>query len=487
MAIDQGTTSSRAIIFDQELQPLCQAQQELTLDYPQSGWVEVDPQQLWKTTLNVCQQVQQQLDSSQWSLHCIGITNQRETTIIWDRQTGEAIYPAIVWQDRRTASYCSALKSQGLEENIQQRTGLLLDPYFSASKIAWILDNVEGARARAENGELAFGTVDSYLLWQLSGGGLHATDVTNASRTSLFNISTLQWDPALLNIFNIPAALLPDVKQSSDDYGHTDAEWLGRSIPISGVAGDQQAASLGQGCLAKGDIKSTYGTGCFMMLNTGNDIIKSQHKLLSTIAYQIDGNVCYALEGSIFIAGAAIQWLRDKLKIIEHAAQSEQFAIEAKGEQDLYFIPAFSGLGAPHWQADARGMIVGITANTNSRHIAKAALEAIAFQTSDLITAMRADGAIINDIKVDGAMTSNSWFCQCLANLCQQSILRPQNIESTATGAAILAGLYDHTFSLQYIQHLQQYHHFIPMMSKQECEGRHQGWQSALSMLIGEK
>lgn len=440
LSIDQGTTSSRAIVYDEKARPVFTAQQEFPQIYPHDGWVEHDPQAIWKSVHRTARKAMNSCDGM--VIEAIGITNQRETCIIWDRKTGEPIYNAIVWQDRRTADICEALKEQGYEQTVRTKTGLLLDPYFSASKIGWILDHITGARARAEAGELAFGTIDTYLIWQLTNGAVHATDATNASRTSLYNIMTGAWDMELCAIFNVPLELLPTVKNSMDDYGLTDAAILGEAIPIFGVAGDQQAASIGQGCLAAGDIKSTYGTGCFVMLNTGDEIVRSNNRLLSTIAVQIDGKPTYALEGSIFVAGAAVGWLRDGLGIIEEAAQCDAMARDLDNNTGVYMVPAFTGLGAPHWAPKARGAIYGLTRDTGPSHLARAALESVCYQTYDLLTAMQKDikDIAITTLNVDGGMAISDWTMQYLADMVQVEILRPTNMETTALGAALLAG-----------------------------------------------
>ena len=439
IALDQGTTSSRTIIFDQNYQIVEQAQQEFTQHFPEDGWVEHDAMDIWNTTLATAKQAMASAGVTAKDIAAIGITNQRETTVIWDRQTGEPIYNAIVWQDRRTAALCNQLKEQGLETSVTEKTGLLLDPYFSATKVAWILDSVSGARDRAERGELAFGTVDSWLLWNLTDGE-HATDATNASRTMLYNIHRGYWDDELLELFNVPRSLLPEVKDSAADFGTTSL--LGDPINIYGIAGDQQAATLGQACFDVGMMKSTYGTGCFALLNTGDTAVTSTNRLLTTIAYQLDGKPTYALEGSIFIAGAAVQWLRDGLGIIESASQSGQLAKDADPTQSVYMVPAFTGLGAPWWDADARGALLGLTRGTGPAEIAKAALESVCYQTLDLLNAMRADWAQEAEtvLRVDGGMVASDWTMQCLADILQAPVDRPVIAETTALGAAWLAG-----------------------------------------------
>ena len=445
LAIDQGTTSSRAILFDAQLQPVTSAQQEFVQHYPASGWVEHEPEDLWESTLAVCREALAQAGAGAGEVAAIGITNQRETTLLWDRRTGAAIHRAIVWQDRRTAERCAALEARGHGDLVAARTGLRLDPYFSGSKIAWILDNVPGARDRAERGELAFGTVDSFLLWRLTGGRVHATDATNASRTMLFDIHRGEWDADLLALLDIPASLLPEVRDCAALFGETEPDLFGAAIPIRGIAGDQQAATIGQACFSPGMLKSTYGTGCFALLNTGAKAVASQSRLLTTIAYQFGGERHYALEGSIFIAGAAVQWLRDGLGIIERASQSGPLAANADPGQQVYLVPAFTGLGAPHWDANARGAMFGLTRNTGPREFARAALEAVCFQTLDLLEAMRADwpeaegaGTVL---RVDGGMVASDWTMQRLADILSAPVDRPEVLETTALGAAYLAGL----------------------------------------------
>ncbi|MCD6035686.1 MAG: glycerol kinase [Rickettsiales bacterium] len=439
LAIDEGTTSSRAIVFDAKGEIVSLAQTEFTQHYPNNGWVEHDPEELWEATLNVCRKA---ISEAGRPIASIGITNQRETTVIWERKSGQAIYPAIVWQDRRTAEMCEQLKAAGHEKIIHRKTGLLLDPYFSATKIAWILDNVKGARARAENGELAFGTIDTFILWRLTEAKVHATDATNASRTSLFNINTQQWDDALLKLFNIPASLLPEVKDSAADFGTTRLLTEDKSaIAIGGIAGDQQAATIGQACFAPGMVKSTYGTGCFMVANTGDTPCYSQHQLLTTIAYRLNGKPTYALEGSIFIAGAAVQWLRDKLHLITHAKETDALAASLSDNCGVYLVPAFTGLGAPHWDANARGAIFGVTRDTGIAEIVRATLESVVYQTCDLLNAMAKDGLSLHSLRVDGGMVKSDWLCQFLSDMGNVSVKQPKVLETTAWGAVCLAGL----------------------------------------------
>ena len=440
LAIDQGTTSTRAILFDSTAQPVAIAQRELQQHYPELGWVEHDPEDIWRDALAVSREALEGVDIQR--VAAIGITNQRETAVVWNRSTGEPVHRAIVWQDRRTAERCAELKTDGAEALISERTGLLLDPYFSATKVAWILDNVPAARARAERGELAFGTVDSFLLHRLTGGSVHATDVTNASRTSLFDIRNNRWDPELCRLFRVPEAMLPAVHENSRIFGTTAPGLFDAEIPIAGMAGDQQAALFGQACFEPGMAKSTYGTGCFMLLNTGEEAVRSKHRLLTTPAWRIGGRTTYALEGSIFIAGAAIKWLRDGLGVIAHASETDSLATQVPDNHGIYMVPAFVGLGAPHWDPEARGAIYGLTLNASAAHLARAALEAVAYQTLDLIEAMIADGASSPaEIRLDGGMAANAWLCQFLADILQLPVERPRNLETTALGAAFHAGL----------------------------------------------
>jgi len=442
LAIDQGTTSSRAVVFNDQQQIVGMGKMEFTQHYPADGWVEHVPEEIWATCLWSCKTALRKAGVTARDIAAIGITNQRETTIVWDRATGKAIHNAIVWQDRRTHKLCARLKRDGHEPMVAKKTGLLLDPYFSATKISWILDNVPGARKRAEKGELAFGTVDSYLIWRLTGGRSHVTDVTNASRTLLFNIATNCWDEDLLALFRIPAALLPEVKDSADDFGVTDAAILGAAINIYGSAGDQQAATIGQACFRPGMLKSTYGTGCFALLNTGSDMVRSKNRLLTTIAYRLDGKTTYALEGAIFMAGASVQWMRDMLKLFEKASDSGVLAARADEGQSVYLVPAFVGLGAPWWDAEARGAIYGLTRNTGAAELARAALESVSYQTRDLIDAMRKDwkGAKDTVLRVDGGMVASDWTMQFLADILGTLVDRPEILETTALGAAWLAG-----------------------------------------------
>jgi glycerol kinase len=443
LAIDQGTTSSRAILFDAALRVKAVAQEEFAQHYPASGWVEHDPSDLWATVAGTARAVIEKAGIRATDIAAIGITNQRETTLIWDRITGEPIHRAIVWQDRRTADTCAALKAAGHEPMITARTGLLLDPYFSGTKITWMLDHVPGARARAERGELAFGTVDTFLIWKLTGGRVHATDATNASRTMIYDIGRGEWDADLCALLDIPMSLLPQVKDCAADYGTTRADLFGREIPILGLAGDQQAATVGQACFSPGMMKSTYGTGCFALLNTGADRVPSRNRLLTTIAYRLDGQTTYALEGSIFIAGAVVQWLRDGLKIIRHASETQPLADAADPLQDVVLVPAFTGLGAPYWRPDCRGAIYGLTRNSGPAELARAALESVGYQTRDLQEAMRSDWGAAADgiLRVDGGMTASDWAMQFLSDILGAPVDRPVVTETTALGAAYLAGL----------------------------------------------
>lgn len=442
LAFDQGTTSSRAIVFNKAGEPASIAQREFRQIYPQPGWVEHDPLEIWSTQVAVATEAVVRRGLHAADIHAIGITNQRETTIVWDRETGEPVYNAIVWQDRRTADHCERLKEKGFGSHIQQKTGLIIDAYFSATKIQWILDNVPGARQKATSGKLVFGTVDTWLVWKLTGGKVHVTDVTNACRSMLFNIHNLSWDEELLGLFGIPAAMLPEVKSSSEVYGETAGALFAEKIPIAGIAGDQQAALFGQMCSEPGMVKNTYGTGCFMLMNIGEKPIISQNNLVTTIAWKIGNDVRYALEGSIFIAGAVVQWLRDELKIIDRSADIEELAATVEDNGGVYMVPAFAGLGAPHWNQQARGTVFGITRGTSKAHIARAALESIAFQTMDVLRAMEADsGMSIRELRVDGGATVNDMLMQFQANVLNSRVIRPRVTEVTALGAAYLAGL----------------------------------------------
>lgn len=442
LSIDQGTTSSRALLIDHDGKVVDVAQQEFPQYFPQSGWVEHDPMEIWSSQLSVITSLLAKTKVTSADIHAIGITNQRETTVVWDRKTGDPIYPAIVWQDRRTASYCEELKKAGNLEKVRDKTGLLIDSYFSATKIKWILDNVEGARQKAEEGKLAFGTIDSWIVWNLTGGKQHLTDVSNASRTMLYNIHSNEWDKELLYLLDIPSSLLPEVKSSSEVYGDTSVEILNAAVPIAGIAGDQQSALFGQLCIEPGMVKNTYGTGCFMLMNTGTQAVQSNHQLLTTIAWKIGNEVTYALEGSIFIGGAVVQWLRDGLGIIKHSSDIESLAKSVDSTEGVYIVPAFAGLGAPHWDSHARGSIFGITRGTTDAHLARACVESIAFQTYDILVAMQKDAdADITELRVDGGATANNQLLEFQASLLGRQVVRPTNTETTAMGAAYLAGL----------------------------------------------
>ncbi|RWU10701.1 glycerol kinase GlpK [Pedobacter chitinilyticus] len=442
LSLDQGTTSSRAIVFDHSGEIIAIAQKEFTQIYPEAGWVEHNPGEIWSTQLSVATEVIAKANLTAADIKAIGITNQRETTVVWDKTNGKPVYNAIVWQDRRTSEYCNSIKKQGLSQKIQEKTGLIIDSYFSATKVKWVLEHLEGAREKAEKGELAFGTVDSWLIWNLTAGKVHVTDVSNASRTMLYNIHSLTWDKDLLELFGIPGSMLPEVKSSSEVYGTTAGNILAAQIPIAGIAGDQQSALFGQMCTQPGMVKNTYGTGCFMLMNIGKTPKTSTNNLLTTIAWQINGEVNYALEGSIFIAGAIVQWLRDELGLIEKSADVEQLAQKVEDTQGVYIVPAFAGLGAPYWNQDARGTITGITRGTNKSHMARAALESIAYQTMDVLNAMQADaGTPIAELRVDGGATANNLLMQFQADLLNCKVVRPEVTEVTAIGAAYLAGL----------------------------------------------
>jgi glycerol kinase len=483
LAIDQGTTSSRAILFSTEGKPVGVAQQEFPQHFPEDGWVEHDPEDIWHSTLSVCQEVMKENSVSAEQIVGIGITNQRETTIVWDRHTGDPVYNAIVWQDRRTAEYCEELQAEGLEPWVTDKTGLLLDPYFSSTKLKWILDHVPGVRERARAGDLLFGTVDTFLLWRLTGGASHMTDATNASRTMLYNIHEQVWDAELLERLNIPTGMLPEVKDCSAEFGHTEARLFGASIPILGIAGDQQAALIGQGCFESGMIKSTYGTGCFVIMNTGEQAIASKNKLLTTIAYQLDGKVTYGLEGSIFIAGAAVQWLRDGLKLIANAAETEAIAAGHPKAHGVYLVPAFTGLGAPYWDPNARGAIFGLTRDSGIADIVTATLQSVCFQTQDLFSAMQHDGAVPTILRVDGGMVENDWVTQHLADILQLPVDRPEVIETTALGVAYLAGLKAGVFSdiHEVANQWQLERRFEPAMAPEEAHSLYHGWENAVA------
>ncbi|MEY3620029.1 MAG: glycerol kinase GlpK [Bacteroidota bacterium] len=485
LSLDQGTTSSRAILFNQEGQIVSIAQKEFTQIFPTPGWVEHDALEIWSTQIGVASEVISKQSIQEDSIKAIGITNQRETTILWNNKTGIPIYNAIVWQDRRTADYCDELKLAGKQALIQEKTGLIIDAYFSASKIKWLLDHVEGARALAENGDLCFGTVDSWLVWKLTNGKVHVTDATNASRTMLYNIHSLEWDTELLDLFDIPASILPAVKSSSEIYGSTNLLVPNQEIPIAGIAGDQQAALFGQICTKPGMVKNTYGTGCFMLMHTGEKAVRSQNNLLTTIALQINGKTFYALEGSVFIGGAVVQWLRDGLKIIRNSDEIESLAASVPDTDGVYMVPAFAGLGAPYWNQHAKGTIVGITRGTSSAHIARAALESIAYQTYDVLKAMEADAQIpILELRVDGGATKNNLLMQFQSDLLNTKVIRPTMIETTALGAAYLAGLAigfwkdEATLSTKWV--VDQI--FEPLKDQEKIQKEIKGWQKAIQM-----
>jgi glycerol kinase len=487
LAIDQGTTSTRAIVFDKTLTPKASAQKEFKQFFPASGWVEHDPEEIWQSVIATCRAAIRKSGVKVSEIRSIGITNQRETIVLWDRKTGKPLHKAIVWQDRRTADICAGLKAQGLEAEFTTKTGLLLDPYFSGTKLAWLLDNVRGARDRAEKGQLCAGTIDTFMIWRLTGGKVHATDATNASRTLLFNIHSGEWDEDLLRILNIPRAILPDVKNCADDFGKTDKKILGAEIPIGGVAGDQHAALIGQACFKPGMMKSTYGTGCFAMLNTGDMPVPSQNRLLTTIAYQLKGKRTYALEGSIFVAGAAVQWLRDGLKLVAKASETDALAKAADATQNIYLVPAFVGLGAPYWNPDVRGAIFGITRATTKKELAKATLESVCFQSRDLLEAMKKDWpeARSTILRVDGGMTASDYTMQALADITAAPVDRPRNLESTALGAAYLAGLHcgllpePEAFAKQW----KRQKTFKPKMKSEVREAKYQAWLDCIRKL----
>lgn len=483
LALDQGTTSSRAIIFDKQGSVVSVAQKEFRQIFPQPGWVEHDPNEIWSTQLGVAAEAISKAGLAAENIAAIGITNQRETTVVWERDTGKPVYNAIVWQDRRTADYCDTLKKEGRDIMIQGKTGLIIDAYFSATKIKWILDNVEGAREKAVRGQLCFGTIDTWLIWNLTKGKIHATDVSNASRTMLLNIHTLQWDGELERLFEIPGSMLPQVRSSSEVYGETENILTAHRIPIAGIAGDQQSALFGQMCTQPGMIKNTYGTGCFMLMNTGEKAVPSSNNLLTTVAWKVNGITHYALEGSVFIAGAVVQWLRDGLGIIKSSAEVEELALKVKDSDGVYVVPAFAGLGAPYWNQHARGTIVGMTRGTNAAHIARAAIESIAYQTMDVLKAMEADSGIaIKELRVDGGATANNLLMQFQSDMLNTKVIRPEIIETTALGAAYLAGLaVGYWRSMEEIQ--QQWkvdREFEPQMPEEKRDQLAGGWARAI-------
>lgn len=483
LAIDQGTSSSRAIIFDEAARAVSSAQQEFPQSYPKPGWVEHDPEAIWESVVAVTKKALQQLDGDTSAVAAVGITNQRETTLLWDRESGKAVHPAIVWQDRRTADDCASLAAKGAEDAVIRKTGLRLDPYFSATKLAWLLDNVDGARRQAEAGKLAFGTVDCFLLWRLTGGKVHATDASNAARTMLFNIHAQAWDRELLELLRIPESLLPEVRDCASDFGVTERSVLGAELPIRAMVGDQQAALVGQAGFEPGMTKSTYGTGCFVITNTGDKALQSKNRLLTTVAWRLDGKVTYALEGSIFVAGSAMQWLRDELKVLTRADESEKIAAQTGVIDNVHVVPAFAGLGAPYWDPDARGAILGLSRDSSREQIITATLQSIAYQTRDLTEAMASDGISPAVIRVDGGMVSNDWFLQFLANILNIEVQRPTNIESTVLGAACLAGLACGLYAdLNDIGRLwQRDAEFRPDLAPERRDALYAGWLQAVS------
>ncbi|MEL6991111.1 MAG: glycerol kinase GlpK [Pseudomonadota bacterium] len=485
LAIDQGTTSSRAVLFDAKLQVTTIAQEEFTQHFPASGWVEHDPLDIWSSTVSTCRTAIDQAGLNAKDVAAIGITNQRETTLVWDRKTGRAVHNAIVWQDRRTSQMCQDLRAKGFEPLVTEQTGLLLDPYFSGTKLAWILDNVGGAREAAERGDLLFGTVDCYLIWKLTGGQVHATDATNAARTLLYDIKRGAWSAEICEILNVPLSMLPEVRDSAAEFGAATADLFGGEIPILGVAGDQQAATVGQACFSPGMMKSTYGTGCFALLNTGETPVASTNKLLTTIAYQLDGKPTYALEGSIFIAGAVVQWLRDGLGLVQAAQETQPLALKADETQNVIIVPAFTGLGAPYWNADCRGAVFGLTRNTGPAEMARAALESVGFQTRDLMEAMRADWASDSDqtLRVDGGMSASDWTMQFLADIIGAPVDRPHVLETTAMGAAWLAGMRADIYPGldEFSKGWARDQRFDPVMKDETRERRYTAWKRAVA------
>lgn len=487
IALDQGTTSTRAIVFDASGSIRGVAQREFPQHYPADGWVEHDAEDIWRDTQTVLREALARAGLRAQDIAALGITNQRETTVVWERASGQAIHRAIVWQDRRTADTCKSLRDQGATDLVQRKTGLLIDSYFSATKIAWLLDHVPGARGRAEKGELCFGTIDSFLLWRLSGGKVHATDATNASRTMLFDITAQDWDDELCALFRVPRAMLPEVRDCSGEFGATTSDLLGAAIPITGIAGDQQAATFGQACFAPGMMKSTYGTGCFALVNIGDKPVMSQHRLLTTVAYRLNGKPTYALEGSIFVAGAGVKWLRDKLHIVKDAAETAALAASVPDGHGVYVVPAFVGLGAPYWDSAARGAILGLTLDSSAAHVARAMLEAVAFQTRDLTGAIAADGAASpTALRVDGGMVANDWLCQFLADMLGVAVERPRVIETTALGAAYLAGLavgvYAGLDAIAYAWQCER--RFEPRMGQPQRDQLYAGWQAAVKRVL---
>lgn len=490
LALDQGTSSSRAIVFDRKGTPVAVSQKEFTQYFPQPGWVEHNPMEIWSSQASVIAEAISSIGINGKNLAAIGITNQRETTIVWDARTGAPVYNAIVWQDRRTSEYCDSLKDQGLTDFIRSKTGLIIDAYFSATKIRWILENVPGARSRAEAGELRFGTVDSWLVWMLTGGDVHVTDVSNASRTMLFNIHSLKWDEELLDLFGIPSSMMPQVKSSSEIYGHTRTTLFAHKVPVAGIAGDQQAALFGQMCIEPGSVKNTYGTGCFLLMNSGTKPILSKNSLLTTIAWKIGDTVNYALEGSIFVAGSVVQWLRDGLGIINSSSEVEALAASVPDNGGVYFVPALTGLGAPYWDQYAKGCISGLTRGTTAAHIARAALEGIAFQTMDIVEAMKRDAGVdLKELKVDGGASRNNLLMQFQANVLSTNVIRPKVTETTALGAAYLAGLaVGYWESIEAVkQQWQEDVLFSPTISADEAAALREGWKEAVGRTLTKK
>ena len=486
ISIDAGTTSNRSILFDLKGKPVFSSQKEFTQYFPKNGWVEHDPEEIWKTTTKTLKDVIQKARKLRGEILTIGITNQRETTVLWDKKTGKTVYKAIVWQDRRTEDYCKKLRKQNKDTTIFNKTGLLIDPYFSGTKIKWILDNIPKAKQLMNKNQLLFGTIDSFLIWRLTRGKVHATDATNASRTMIYNISSNKWDDTILKLLKINKNILPKVKDCADDYGHTHPSITGKSIPINGVVGDQQAATIGQCCFEPGSLKSTYGTGAFVLLNTGNKKIYSKNRLLTTIAYRIDGKTTYAMEGSIFIAGAGVQWLRDRMKFFKKASETEKLVKSLKDNNNIYLVPAFTGLGAPHWDANARGVLTGITRDTSPKEIVRATIEAVAYQTYDLFEAMKHDGLRPKIVKVDGGMVMNNWFSQFLSDIVNVKVLRPRVQETTAVGAAFMAGLqigvYKSLKDISQIWHLDR--KFSPGMSSKSRNQLLKGWSAAIKKTL---
>lgn len=485
LAIDQGTSSSRAILFNREGELVHVAQEEFPQYFPNDGWVEHEPEEIWRSVKNTVEAVLAQLEPGD-TVAGIGITNQRETTVVWDRETGKPIHRAIVWQDRRTAEFCLQLKDQGLQDQVQAKTGLLIDPYFSATKVRWLLDHVEGARDAAQQGRLAFGTIDTYILWKLTEGRAHRTDATNASRTMMFNIHDQVWDADLLTMFDVPTSVLPEVCDSAADFGVCDASMFGVELPILSMIGDQQAALVGQTCFEQGMAKSTYGTGCFMIVNTGDQALKSENRLLTTVAYRLNGKTTYALEGSIFVAGAAVQWLRDGLKLLENAAESQALAESTPLNHGVYLVPAFTGLGAPYWDPDARGGLLGLTRDTGIKELVSAALQSVCYQTKDLLCAMEADGQELKSLRVDGGMVANDWVMQFLADILDATVERPQVIETTALGAAYLAGLQAGVYEslAELSQSWSCERKFTPALADANRQDLYQGWLNAVKRVM---